>query len=156
MAKEIERKFLVINDSYKEMAYSVDEITQAYLCDRPESTVRLRIRNNEGFITVKSKNRGATRHEWEYPINSKDIREMLENCHTDGIILQKRRYNIVFCGQKWEVDEFIGDLSPLILAEIELTHENEELSLPPFIGEEVTGRPEFYNSSLASAIKSRK
>lgn len=146
MAKEIERKFLVLNDSYKESASSRSEIAQGYLSAYPHPTVRVRIRDRRGFLTVKSRNHGATRDEWEYEIPYDDALGMLELCDPASII-RKTRYIV----GAWEIDEFDGRHKGLTLAEIELRSEDESFELPDFIGEEVTGNPKYYNSSLASA-----
>ncbi len=149
MAKEIERKFLVTDASYKELASESHHIVQGYLNRDPDRTVRVRLLDSRGFITVKTRSHGATRNEWEYPIPADDAREMLNAC--DGPVLEKVRY-IVEAGNglRWEIDEFGGRLSPLVVAEIELPAEDTEFSKPPFIGKEVTGDPRYFNSSLAA------
>ena len=147
MAKEIERKFLVTDESYKSMATEIRTMMQAYLSTRPEATVRVRIADGCGFLTVKSKNRGAERDEWEYPIPVGDARIMLRRC-ARGSILQKRRYLVPFEGFTWEVDEFGGDHAGLVVAEVELPSADTVAPLPPFVGEEVTGDPHDYNSNL--------
>lgn len=153
MAKEIERKFIVKNDSYRDMAHRQDTIIQAYLSKRPEATVRLRIRDNRGFITVKSKNNGPIRNEWEYEIPVHDVENMLEHCQTEGIVINKHRYYVMYDGMEWEVDEFQGALFPLVLTEIELESEDTPIKIPPFVGEEVTHDPRYFNSSLAQIIE---
>ncbi len=145
MAKEIERKFLVKSDSYRKSADSIHQIIQTYLSVSPESTVRIRILDEQAFITVKSKNQGATRNEWEYPIPSDDAREMIAACACSPVI-EKTRYR----AGRWEIDEFHGTLAPLVVAEIELTDADEPIEVPDFIGREVTGDVRYYNSVLAS------
>lgn len=154
MAKEIERKFLVQGTEYRRMAIETKELTQAYLSTAVDSTIRVRIAGTRAFITVKSRNRGAERGEWEYEIPLADAREMLSRCAASPI-LSKTRYIIPASnGLKWEVDEFHGALAPLVLAEIELPDAATPLPdpLPEFIGKEVTGNPEYYNSVLAMRL----
>lgn len=151
MAKEIERKFLVKDKSYRDAATRVRTMMQAYLSLRPEATVRVRILDGEARLTVKSINRGAERSEWEYPIPVKDAEEMLRECSQSTLII-KKRYLVPAReeGLTWEIDEFEGPLSGLVLAEVELPSADTPVSLPPFIGREVTGDVRYYNSSLAS------
>lgn len=144
MAFEIERKFLVKNDAYKILADSRKVIRQAYLSTLPEATVRVRTVDSRGFLTVKSKNHGAVRHEWEYEIPFNDALEMLEISAVSPVI-EKTRYAL----GRWEVDEFHGSLSGLVIAEIELDDEKEQFLIPDFIGKEVTGNPDYYNSTLS-------
>lgn len=143
---EIERKYLVAGDSYKSMAAASASIWQGYLSTDPEATVRLRIAGQKAFLTVKSKNRGATRGEWEYEIPLSDAEQMKSLCKA---CLEKRRYVIPYDGHRWEVDEFSGRHTGLTLAEIELKDEKETFTSPPFLGEEVTGDPKYYNSSIS-------
>ena len=146
MAPEIERKFLVISDEYKRMAHTSVEIEQGYLCREPERTVRIRIKGSKGFITVKGLTRLAVREEYEYEIPLDDARRMLLLCQ--GPTLSKRRWLVDFEGHTWEVDEFFGRKAGLTVAEVELHSAEEPVSLPSFVGEEVTGRSEYYNSML--------
>lgn len=149
--KEIERKFLVSGDSYRRMAVSVAEIRQGYVSARPGGTVRVRIRDNSAWLTVKGPNHGATRDEWEYPVPVSDALEMLDRV-TEGIVIVKRRYIVIFKGHTWEVDEFSGAHEGLVLAEVELESAGEAVALPPFVGEEVTGDARYYNSTLSTLI----
>lgn len=146
MAYEIERKYLVINDDYRKMAERRSEISQGYLCREPERTVRVRILGDHGFITVKGITEHAVRREYEYEIPLDDAREMLGMC--TGRVVSKIRWYVPYGGFIWEVDEFQGDLAPLVVAEIELPAADTPHDLPPFIGREVTGNPQFYNSML--------
>ena len=147
MAKEIERKYLVTDTSYREAATEKRQIIQAYLNRDPKATVRVRVANDMAFLTIKGKNSGAVRDEWEYPIPLSDARAMIERCAT-GRIIEKTRYIVPFAGYHWEIDEFSGDLEGLTVAEIELPSADTEFQLPSFIGDEVTGNPQYYNSSL--------
>lgn len=146
MSKEIERKFLVTDNSYKGIATEKIEITQGYLNRDPDRTVRVRLWNGEAFLTVKTRNQGIVRNEWEYRIPADDAREMLKAC--EGI-LEKTRYIVpAENGLKWEVDEFHGRHEGLTVAEIELPSEDYEVGFPPFIGKEVSDDPRYYNSNL--------
>lgn len=150
MAKEIERKFLVVNDSYKALSYKHINIQQGYIYTDKRAVIRVRIRDTDAFLTIKGENRGAERDEWEYKIPLSDAKEMLAKLST-GAIVAKTRYLIDFGGFKWEVDEFDSPVNGLIVAEIELPSSDTAFSLPPFIGKEVTGDPAYYNSSIAAA-----
>lgn len=146
MAKEIERTFLVKNYNFKEMATDTIVILQGYLNRDPERTVRIRLANERAFLTVKGKNQGMSRHEFEYEVPLDDGRQMLSLC--SGRILDKTRYIVPYKGHIWEVDEYNGELRGLIVTEVELQSEEEEVELPPFAGKEVTGDPRYYNSQL--------
>lgn len=150
MSKEIERKFLVRSSEYRDLAIQKKEMMQGYLSLDPDATVRVRIVDEEAFITVKSRNKGAVRNEWEYTIPVDEGTEMLKTCCKSRLI-EKTRY-IVEAGDglKWEIDEFHGSLDGLVVAEIELPEEDYPVILPEFVGKEVTGDPRYYNSSLAS------
>lgn len=147
MALEIERKFLVKDDSFKNNAFRVTHIRQGYLNRDPERTVRVRIRDSKGYLTVKGKNRGETRKEFEYEIPLCDAVEMLMLC--EGNILDKYRYEVEFEGFVWEIDEYEGKLKPLVVAEIELPDKDTKFNIPPFIDKEVTGDVRYYNSQLS-------
>lgn len=147
MAQEIERKFLVINDDYKSLAERKTEISQGYLSRNPERTVRVRIVGDEGRLTVKGKNKGCVRLEFEYPIPVEDARQMLKLC--EGRIISKTRWFVRGDdGLIWEVDEFKGELEPLVVAELELESPDRQFGRPGFVGQEVTGDPTYYNSML--------
>lgn len=147
MALEIERKYLVINESYREMAIEKRHIAQGYLSTDPDKTVRVRIAGTRAFLTVKSRNQGDVRHEWEYEIPVSDAEEMLELC--TGTVLAKWRYIVPFEGWTWEVDEYENNHAGLVVAEVEIDNPDRKVPLPSFAGEEVTGMPEYYNSTLA-------
>lgn len=143
---EIERKFLVKDDSYKTSATESHRIIQGYLSHVPERTVRVRIFDDKGFITIKGKNAGARREEYEYEIPLTDAIDLL--CLAEGLVLEKVRYIVPYKGHIWEVDCFEGALRGLSLAEVEMTDENAAIALPRFIGTEVTGDSRYYNSNL--------
>lgn len=147
MAQEIERKFLVLNDDYKKLAERKIEISQGYLSRNPERTVRVRIIGEEGRLTVKGKNKGCVRLEFEYTVPAEDARKMLGLC--EGRIISKTRWYVKdIDGLIWEVDEFKGDLAPLVVAELELTSPEQSFERPGFVGREVTDDPTYYNSAL--------
>lgn len=148
MGKEIERKFLVCDKSFMRMAESSTEIRQAYLSTSPDATVRVRIAGAKAFITVKSRNRGASRDEWEYDVPVSDAEEMIAACCGHSLV-SKRRYVVPYGAHRWEIDVFDGRLAGLTVAEVELREENEPVAIPPFIGREVTGDTRYYNSSLS-------
>lgn len=151
MALEVERKFLAKNCfDYDKMAREVRVIRQGYLSDNPERTVRIRVADRKAYLTVKSKNRGCVRCEWEYEIPVNDAEEMLA---LPGVkILSKRRYVIPYGGKDWEVDVFEGALAGLVIAEVELGDPDESIEIPPFVDTEVTGDPRYYNSSLLRSL----
>lgn len=147
MAKEIERKFLVTSDEYRGMSTEHHVIEQAYLSRDVRATVRVRIIGEKAFLTVKGRNEGAVRDEWEYEIPVEDARGMIERC-SDGRIIVKTRWIVDYQGMRWEVDEFGGEHKGLTVAEIELPTSGTEFDLPSFAGKEVTGDIRYYNSSL--------
>jgi adenylate cyclase len=147
MALEIERKFLLRETDFLR-GLTGEYIAQGYLNLDPDATVRVRVIDAAGFITVKGRTVGAVRKEFDYPIPLSDAREMLALCKHGRI--EKRRYTIAFADHLWEVDVFEGDNRGLVMAEVELRNEHEKLELPPWIGREVTEDPRFFNSSLAS------
>lgn len=146
MAKEIEHKYLVINDSYKEMSRSCHHILQGYLSRDPNRIVRVRILDDCGIITIKGLTIGDTREEYEYKIPYNDAVEIMKLC--EGNIIEKYRYIVPYAGWVWEVDCFKQPVE-MTVAEIELPVSTKEYAIPPFIGEDVTGDPRYYNSNLS-------
>lgn len=148
MAQEIERKFLVKSDVYKSEAFEAVRIKQGYLSSVPGRTVRIRIKANKGFITVKgiANESGTSRYEWEKEIPVNEAEELLSICETG--IIDKTRYNIYNGTFIFEVDEFYGENQGLVIAEIELTSENDIFNIPEWLGSEVTGDAKYYNSLL--------
>ena len=148
MAVEIERKFLVVGDEYRRMAYSSDRIVQGYICRADGNSVRVRIRDGRGYLTIKgpSLDGGLSRYEWEREISLAEAEDMLLLCRDAKI--DKRRY-LVKCGSHtYEVDEFYGDNEGLVVAEIELSDKDEPFERPSFLGREVTGEARYYNGHL--------
>ena len=148
MAQEIERKFLVQGD-FKSLVTKETRITQGYLSSVPERTVRIRIKGDKGFLTVKGigSASGASRFEWEKEITVEDAKSLLDLCET-GIIDKTRFIVPEQSGLKFEVDEFYGDNEGLTVAEIELPAEDHPFEKPEWLGEEVTGDTRYYNSML--------
>lgn len=149
MAQEIERKFIVKGD-FKQLVSSSTHIIQGYICSEHGRTVRIRIRDEKGFLTIKgpSDRKGMSRYEFEREIPIADAHEMLKLCV--GGIVDKRRYLVPSPDEThtFEVDEFYGDNEGLIMAEVELRHEDESYGSLPFLGKEVTGDIRFYNTYL--------
>ena len=147
MAQEIEKKFLVAGE-FKESAKKATRITQGYLSSVPERTVRVRVKGEKGYITVKGigNDSGASRFEWEKEIPVEDVRDLLKICEPG--VIDKTRYLVDCDGHTFEVDEFYGDNEGLVVAEVELGDENEAFTRPFWLGEEVTGDKKYYNSML--------
>ena len=146
---EIERKFLVISESFIGESFAQKRIVQAYLSSVPERTVRVRIKGENGFITIKGKsnNSGTTRLEWEKEISLSEAESLLSICESG--IIDKIRYEVKVGNHVFEVDVFSGENEGLIIAEIELQSENEIFEKPFWLGEEVTNDERFYNSFLS-------
>jgi adenylate cyclase len=146
---EIERKFLVLNDDFKTLASHKHQIAQGYLNSHPERTVRIRIKGESGFLTIKGKGNktGTTRFEWETEISLLEAKPLLALCEENIII--KTRYEVIFAKHTFEVDVFSGENDGLVVAEIELTNENEPFEKPQWLGEEVTADKRYYNAYLS-------
>lgn len=149
MSLEIERKFLVKNDDYKREAYQKKEMKQGYLNADKNRTVRIRIANDKAFITIKGKSNssGTTRFEWEKEIDKNEAEQLLALCEPS--IIDKTRFLVKSNHHTFEIDEFYGDNQNLVVAEIELSSENETFEKPVWLGKEVTGNKKYYNSSLS-------
>ena len=148
MALEIERKFLVLDDSYKHEAFSNSHIRQGYICSERGRTVRIRIRDEHAYITIKgpSLNGGLSRYEFEQEIPFVDGENLMSLCEPG--IIDKTRWLVKSGRHTFEVDEFHGDNDGLVVAEVELASEDEPYEKPAFIGQEVTGDRRYYNSQL--------
>lgn len=145
---EIERKFLVVSDAFKSEAFKQTRIVQAFLNSDKNRTVRVRIKGEQGFLTIKGKSSedGISRFEWEKEISKSDAEALLNLCE-DGMI-DKIRYEVKSGAHVFEVDEFLGSNDGLIVAEVELNHVSENLKKPKWLGEEVTGQLKYFNSHL--------
>ncbi len=146
MAHEIERKFLITGEAWRELAKGT-AYRQGYLSTVKERTVRVRTIDDKGFLTIKGITVGATRAEYEYEIPAGDTNEMLDDLCEQPII-EKKRYKVPLDGFIWEIDEFGGVNEGLIVAEIELESEDQEFNKPDWIGDEVSGDPRYFNSNL--------
>lgn len=147
MAKEIERKYLVRDNSYQ-LASTPVLYMQGYLSNNPERVVRVRVAGNKGYLTIKGKNDGITRMEFEYEIPAADAEQILHNLCEDTLI-EKNRYRYEYKGCIWEIDEFLGNNEGLVIAEVELDSEEKTPPKPEWVGDEVSGNPRYYNSNLS-------
>jgi adenylate cyclase len=146
MAQEIERKYLLKEDSWRNLAQGT-VYRQGYIATQDKITVRVRIIGQQGYLTIKGPSIAYSRLEFEYPIPVEDAQEML-NTLCQRPFIEKIRYKIPWGGLIWEIDEFQGLNQGLIVAEVELTHPKQEILLPPWIGEEVSHDPRYFNSYL--------
>lgn len=148
MSLEIERKFLVKGDGYKALAESQSRVVQGYICSARGRTVRVRIRQGKGYLTIKGASNvaGTSRYEWEKEISLQEAEELMTLCEPG--IIDKVRYLVPSGGHVFEVDEFHGENEGLVVAEVELADEDEAFVKPDFIAEEVTGDVRYYNSQL--------
>jgi adenylate cyclase len=147
MGIEIERKFLVVGDAWRAapaLAYA-----QGYLNRDKRRTVRVRVVQQQAWLTIKGESAGATRAEFEYPIPASDAEQLLALC--DGPLVRKLRRKLEHAGHTWEIDEFQGDNAGLVVAEIELPAEDTPFERPEWLGAEVTHDPRYFNSNLAAA-----
>ncbi len=146
---EIERKFLVKSEAYKHEASSQIRILQGFLNTHPYRTVRVRIKGNKAFLTVKGRSSasGTTRFEWETEIGTAEAVNLIDLC--EDVVLEKIRYHVSRRNHVFEVDEFLGENKGLVVAEIELHHEDEAFERPEWLGKEVTGEIKYYNSQLS-------
>ncbi len=146
MATEIERKYLVVGDAWREPGTG-REFRQGYLSTVKERTVRVRVIGGRGCLTVKGITVNATRTEFEYEIPVDDARRMLSDMCEQPII-EKIRYEVEWAGATWEIDEFLGVNAGLVVAEVELEQADQEIEIPSWVGDEVTEDPRYFNSNL--------
>ncbi len=146
MGLEIERKFLVKNDSWKKEVSNSFSLKQGYLSSNPDRTVRIRITEQSAFLTIKSKSQGISRQEFEYTIPLNEAKELLLLCEKP--IIEKIRYLVKIESHTWEIDVFEGENKGLTIAEIELSDENEEFEIHAWIGKEVSDDSRYFNSNL--------
>lgn len=147
MGIEIERKFLVTGDGWRQPASAQTRFSQGYLSRDPARTVRVRLAGERAWLTIKGATRGATRAEFEYEIPPADAAQLLAMC--DGPVVDKIRHLCVFDGMSWEVDEFLGANAGLVVAEIELQSEDQVFARPSWLGAEVTCDARYVNANLA-------
>lgn len=155
MAIEIERKFLVTGDGWREAAHAVVPMAQGYLNDqrsldegRQRASVRVRLEGDRAFLNIKSRELGHTRQEFEYALPVEEARALLALCV--GGLVEKRRHLVRHAGHLWEVDEFLGDNAGLVVAEIELASATQAFERPDWLGDEATDCPRYYNLALAA------
>ncbi len=147
MAIEIERKFLVKNERWRDCAISSSVLKQGYLANQNNASVRVRIARGKAYLNIKSKTLGIKRSEYEYQIPVEDADEMLQQLAEQPLI-SKTRYHVQHGDHVWELDVFDGENSGLVVAEIELKSEHETFELPDWAGEEVSDDPRYYNVNL--------
>jgi adenylate cyclase len=147
MGCEIERKFLVANDRWRQAADGGTSIRQGYLSTAPERVVRVRLAGDLAWLTIKGAGDGAVRPEFEYPVPPTDGAALLALCEP-GLVV-KTRYRVRHAGRTWEVDVFGGANAPLAVAEVELERADAAVELPDWVGAEVTGDPRYHNANLA-------
>lgn len=146
--QEIERKFLVKSEAFKAEAFKQTRITQGYLSSVPERTVRIRVKGDKGYITIKGigNDSGASRFEWEKEIPVNEVMDLMKIAEPG--VIDKTRYQVKKGNHTYEVDEFYDENQGLVVAEIELQSEDESFEKPDWLGEEVTGDKRYYNSML--------
>ncbi|TPD73679.1 CYTH domain-containing protein [Flavobacterium microcysteis] len=146
---EIERKFLVKSDQFKSLAFTKNHIAQGYLNSHPERTVRIRIKGESGFLTIKGKGNesGVSRFEWETEIPLIEAKHLIQLCEKG--VIDKIRYEVQSGSHIFEVDEFFGENEGLVIAEIELKSEDESFEKPDWLGNEVTNDERYYNAFLS-------
>ena len=148
MPQEIERKFLVAGDAWRSEADGGRRLRQAYLAETERAVVRVRIDGGvRAVLTIKSAAPGLSRQEFEYGLPLDDAEALI--ALSQGSVLEKTRYEVPYCGRRWEVDVYAGDNDGLVVAEIELESEAALVELPPWLGQEVTGDARYYASRLA-------
>lgn len=146
MGIEIERKYLVKNNAWKQQGQG-QLYQQGYLSSHPDRVVRVRTVADRGYLTIKGRTVGASRAEYEYSIPYADAQSMLDQL-CQGPIIKKMRYRIDYAGLVWEVDEFMGENQGLVVAEVELNDEQQAITLPEWVGDEVTFDKRYYNANL--------
>jgi adenylate cyclase len=151
MAIEIERRFRLASDAWRSSIARSSRIIQGYLAITEDSVIRVRVRDTQGYVTIKSRDGGVARQEYEYEIPLADAQSLLKLCGRR--ILEKTRHNVDFAGYCWEIDEYSEPLEGLILAEVELQSESDDPPLPPWIGEEITHDGSFSNAALAKRVE---
>lgn len=147
MATEIERKFLIVNDSWRQQVTSQKVMMQGYFAGGGKASIRVRISGDTANLNIKSATLGVTRKEYEIPITVEDAREMIENL-CEKPVIEKTRHYVPQGQHMWEVDEFVGDNEGLVVAEIELSEADEVFEKPDWLGKEVSDDTRYYNVCL--------
>lgn len=148
MAEEIERKFLLRNDDWRRSVVAIHDYRQGYMANTERCSIRVRLSSGRAHINIKGATLTIRRREYDYEIPYEDGLEMLE-AFCEGAIVEKRRHIVEYEGHRWEIDVFIGDNAGLVMAEIELDAIDEAFARPPWLGEEVSDDPRYYNVYLA-------
>ena len=148
MGTEVEHKFLVVGEAWREGVTTSTRIVQGYLSRGPRATVRVRVRGAHAFVTIKGPTQGISRSEFEYGIPVVDAEAMLADL-ADGPVIDKVRHLVPVGHHTWEVDVFAGDNAPLVMAEVELAHADERFERPAWAGEDVSADPRYYNATLS-------
>jgi len=149
MAIEIERKFLVSGDGWRRLAHRRTRLRQGYLANTARCSVRVRLADGQGWLSVKAMTPGVARAEYELPLPAADAAAMLEGL-CEGALIEKWRHDVIYENREWEIDEFLGENSGLVVAEIELEAAAAAFARPPWLGAEVTDDVRFYNFRLAT------
>lgn len=153
MAREIERKFLLKNDSWRSMVHQSTVLVQGYLCGNERASVRVRLAGEQANLNIKSATLGVERQEFEYAIPVPDAHALLGELA--GNVVEKTRHEVIVDTHLWEIDVFSGENQGLVVAEVELAHADEEFTRPEWLGAEVSGDPRYYNTELARHPYSR-
>jgi adenylate cyclase len=151
MALEIELRFRVSSDAWRASVARSTQITQGYLAITKDSVIRVRVRDEKGYVTIKSRDGGLSRQEFEYAIPLDDARSLLKLCGQR--ILKKIRHEVTYAGYCWEIDEYLPPLEDLIIAEVEMQSESEDPPRPPWIGDDITQDGSFSNAALAQRVE---
>jgi len=154
MALEIERRFRVTNEAWRTSVDRSTRITQGYLAITEYSVIRVRVRDEQGYVTIKSRDGGLAREEFEYAIPLDDARSLLELCGQK--VLEKVRHEVTHAGYCWEIDEYLEPFANLIIAEVELQSEDDDPPRPSWIGEEITQDGSFSNAALAQRVEASR
>ena len=147
MGTEIERKYTLSNDNWRQEVTHSERMVQGYLAGNERASVRIRITGDKANLNIKSATLGIFRHEYEYDVPLPDAEKMLNDL-CEKPVIDKIRHYVMHDGKKWEIDEFAGENAGLFVAEVELDDENEAISLPSWVDEEVSHDPRYYNVSL--------
>jgi adenylate cyclase len=149
MATEIERKFRIANDAWRQQIRSSTLLRQGYLANTARASVRVRLAGDEGWLSVKAMTPGRARAEYEAAIPADDANDMLQRL-CEGPLIEKWRHIVIHDGNEWEIDEFLGENAGLVIAELELDSEHEQFTSPSWLGDEVTHDERYYNFKLSS------
>jgi len=154
MALEIERRFRLSSDAWRVSVARSTRITQGYLAITESSVIRVRVRDAQGYVTIKSRDGGIAREEFEYAIPLEDARSILNLC--GHRILEKIRHEVTYAGYCWEIDEYLEPFEDLLIAEVELQSEGDDPPRPPWIGDEITHDGSFSNAALAQRVEAAR